>query len=51
MIGSANPVIRLRKTQGTPNRLWLLINSEAWYRMFIDGNSRQDLAAQIKGTA
>jgi asparagine synthase (glutamine-hydrolysing) len=29
------------------NRLWLLLNSEVWYRMFIQGVSKDDLALQI----
>ncbi len=29
------------------NRLWLLINSEVWYRMFLDGMGRSDIAAQV----
>jgi len=29
------------------NRLWLLLNSETWYRMFIKGNSTDELYAQI----
>lgn len=29
------------------NRLWLLLNSETWYRMFIQGNSTDELYAQI----
>jgi asparagine synthase (glutamine-hydrolysing) len=29
------------------NRLWLLVNSEAWYRMHIKGQSREDLHAAI----
>ncbi len=29
------------------NRLWLLLNSEAWYRMRIQGISQDDLTAQI----
>jgi hypothetical protein len=28
------------------NRLWLLINSEVWYRMMIQGCSRDDLRLQ-----
>jgi asparagine synthase (glutamine-hydrolysing) len=31
------------------NRLWLLLNSETWYRMFIKGNSTDELYAQISG--
>ena len=31
------------------NRLWLLANSEAWYRMRILGDTQEDLAAQIGG--
>jgi asparagine synthase (glutamine-hydrolysing) len=29
------------------NRLWLLLNSEVWYRMFIQGRSCEDLTDQI----
>jgi asparagine synthase (glutamine-hydrolysing) len=29
------------------NRLWLLLNAEAWYRMHIQGQSREALAGQI----
>jgi asparagine synthase (glutamine-hydrolysing) len=29
------------------NRLWLLINSEVWYRMMILGQSKQDLQAEL----
>ena len=29
------------------NRLWLLINSEVWYRMFIEGQSVDDLERRI----
>ena len=29
------------------NRLWLLLNSETWYRMFIKGSSTDELYAQI----
>lgn len=29
------------------NRLWLLLNSETWYRMFIKGNTTDDLYARI----
>jgi asparagine synthase (glutamine-hydrolysing) len=28
------------------NRLWLLLNSEVWYRMFIEGDSVEELSAQ-----
>ncbi len=31
------------------NRLWLLLNSEAWYRMHIKGQSRADLRDVIAG--
>jgi asparagine synthase (glutamine-hydrolysing) len=31
------------------NRLWLLANSEAWYRMRILGETQEQLAAQIGG--
>jgi len=33
------------------NRLWLLLNSETWYRMFIKGNTTDDLYAQISAHA
>ena len=29
------------------NRLWLLLNSEVWYRMFIEGMSIEKLSAEI----
>jgi len=29
------------------NRLWLLINSELWYRMMILGQSREDLRLDL----
>jgi asparagine synthase (glutamine-hydrolysing) len=29
------------------NRLWLLLNSEVWYRMFIEGTSVDELSGQI----
>lgn len=29
------------------NRLWLLLNSEVWYRMFIEGTSKDELSEQI----
>jgi len=32
------------------NRLWLLINSELWYRMMILGQSREDLRLDLAGT-
>jgi asparagine synthase (glutamine-hydrolysing) len=32
------------------NRLWLLVNSEAWYRMRILGQSATELAERIAGT-
>lgn len=31
------------------NRLWLLLNAEAWYRMKICGQSREELAETIQG--
>ena len=31
------------------NRLWLLLNSEVWYRMRIEGETRADLAERIAG--
>ena len=30
------------------NRLWLLLNSEVWYRMFIDGQSAEDLTGELQ---
>jgi asparagine synthase (glutamine-hydrolysing) len=30
------------------NRLWLLLNSETWYRMFIEGQSREELSSAIQ---
>jgi len=33
------------------NRLWLLLNSEVWYRMFIEGSSQEDLAEEITAAA
>jgi asparagine synthase (glutamine-hydrolysing) len=33
------------------NRLWLLLNSEVWYRMFINGDSKSNLQEQIKEAA
>ena len=32
------------------NRLWLLLNSEAWYRMRIKGVSQDDLTSQISAS-
>ena len=29
------------------NRLWLLLNSEVWYRMFLEGTSTTDIQGQI----
>ncbi len=29
------------------NRLWLLLNSEVWYRMYIHGASADDVTAEI----
>jgi asparagine synthase (glutamine-hydrolysing) len=31
------------------NRLWLLINSELWYRMMILGHSRDDMRRELRG--
>jgi asparagine synthase (glutamine-hydrolysing) len=31
------------------NRLWLLINSEVWYRMMILGTSREELQLELSG--
>lgn len=36
-----------RKSEDHGNRLWLLINAELWYRMMIDGESREDLRAEL----
>jgi asparagine synthase (glutamine-hydrolysing) len=33
------------------NRLWLLLNSEVWYRMFIEDCSQEDLAEEITAAA
>jgi asparagine synthase (glutamine-hydrolysing) len=33
------------------NRLWLLLNSEVWYRMFIEGSSQEDLTEEITAAA
>lgn len=33
------------------NRLWLLLNSETWYRMFIKGSTTDELYAQISEQA
>ena len=30
------------------NRLWLLLNSEVWYRMHVLGQDRSDLAAELR---
>lgn len=30
------------------NRLWLLLNSETWYRMFIEGQTREELSSEIQ---
>jgi asparagine synthase (glutamine-hydrolysing) len=30
------------------NRLWLLINSELWYRMMVQGHSREMLAGELE---
>jgi asparagine synthase (glutamine-hydrolysing) len=31
------------------NRLWLLLNAEVWYRLHIQGMSRQDLTQELSG--
>lgn len=36
-----------RRTHDHGNRLWLLINAELWYRMMIEGQSREDMRAQL----
>jgi hypothetical protein len=33
------------------NRLWLLLNAEIWYRMQIQGQSAQQLEADLKQPA
>jgi asparagine synthase (glutamine-hydrolysing) len=33
------------------NRLWLLLNSEIWYRMFIEGNAVGELSANLSEAA
>ena len=33
------------------NRLWLLVNSEVWYRMFVDGVSRDEIGIQTREAA
>ena len=30
------------------NRLWLLLNSETWYRMFIEGQTKEELSSEIQ---
>ena len=44
---------RLRQQHGKGadhgNRLWLLLNAEAWYRMHIQGQSREAMHEQIMG--
>ena len=39
-----------RGTDDHGNRLWLIINAELWYRMLIEGESREDLRAQLTTT-
>ena len=36
-----------RRTADHGNRLWLLINAELWYRMMIEGESREDLREEL----
>jgi len=31
------------------NRLWLLLNSELWYRMYIEGTSQEAMTEQLQG--
>jgi len=31
------------------NRLWLLINAELWYRMMIQGQTRESLREELSG--
>ncbi len=33
------------------NRLWLLVNSEVWYRMCIQGHGQDDIEGQVRETA
>lgn len=33
------------------NRLWLLINSDAWYRMYINGNTKEDIVSLLRNEA
>ena len=33
------------------NRLWLLLSTEVWYRMYLEGNSVEDLESRIQARA
>jgi asparagine synthase (glutamine-hydrolysing) len=33
------------------NRLWLLLSTEVWYRMYLEGTSVEELEAQIAAAA
>jgi len=37
----------VRRSHDHGNRLWLLINAELWYRMMIQGQSKEDLRAEL----
>ncbi|QBQ54409.1 asparagine synthase (glutamine-hydrolyzing) [Nitrosococcus wardiae] len=37
-----------RKSNDHGSRLWLLLNAEVWYRMFIQGNSKENLLEEIR---
>ncbi len=39
------------KSEDHGNRLWLLLNAELWYRMMIDGQSREDLRRELTASA
>jgi asparagine synthase (glutamine-hydrolysing) len=38
-------------TQDHGNRLWLLVNSEVWYRMCIQGQRQDDIEGRVRETA
>ena len=39
----------LEKKVDNGQRLWLLCNSEIWYRMYIDGMSKDDFREVLSG--
>ena len=39
------------RKQDHGNRLWLLVNSEVWYRMCIQGETQGDIEAQLRERA